>query len=553
MTLVPTAETVLSNLCKSVDEMCMCYDYDTIAVTVDKVKKAVRTLEAGKKDGYAGLESDHLINGSELLFDKLCQLINLCFRHSYMPECLQASTIVSIPKDYKCSLNTSDNYRGICLCSSIQKVMDILMLGDSNGSLQTSDLQFAYKAGHSTTTCTTMVKEVAQYYRNNGSDVFLCLLDASKAFDRIKYETLFQTLIDRKFPAPYIRLLMDNYINQDIRIKWGDTLSEPFKGSNGVRQGGVISPILFTVYMDKLVDILQDSNAGCWLGDKYFGVFIYADDIVLASPSLTGLQRMVDICDQFGKENSIAFNDKKSMCLCISDKIDGAHLDICLNGKSLVWNEKAKHVGNVINRWLTDEDDITVKTHVFYQQINRLLADYQGIRYDILSELFNKNCGSFYGSQCWDLRSKGMQSLYTSWNRGVRRLLRLPFDSHRYILPAILNTQSLHVQIVRRFCKMVRSMYNSKNGHMKFLLLHRLQNSDSIIKRNLFYIKDKFGVDSITILHGNFNDIHDVLNEEQNRLVAQVRELLDVRDGVQQLQGFGPEMVTNIINFISSH
>ena len=82
----------------------------------------------------------------------------------------------------------------------------------------------------------------------NDSAVHGCFLDASKAFDLVNHEILFKRLMDRKLPTPVLRLLMAWYQEQCMRVKWNQTLPEPFSVCNGVRKGGVLSPILFTVY-----------------------------------------------------------------------------------------------------------------------------------------------------------------------------------------------------------------------------------------------------------------------------------------------------------------
>ncbi len=70
----------------------------------------------------------------------------------------------------------------------------------------------------STTMCSTVLKEVVQYYKSNDSPVYGCVLDASKTFDRIKYDKLFEILLERHFPIRYISLLIESYINQNIRV-----------------------------------------------------------------------------------------------------------------------------------------------------------------------------------------------------------------------------------------------------------------------------------------------------------------------------------------------
>ncbi len=77
--------------------------------------------------------------------------MNCSFKHAYMAECLKGSTIISIPKDYRCSLIKSDNYSGICVCSGISKLFDITMFKNNGDKLSTSSLLFAYKPVLSTT------------------------------------------------------------------------------------------------------------------------------------------------------------------------------------------------------------------------------------------------------------------------------------------------------------------------------------------------------------------------------------------------------------------
>ena len=98
----------------------------------------------------------------------------------YSPQELLLSTIVSFPKDVKSSLSSEDNYRGIFVFNSIAKVFDYVIIELFGGSLQTTDMQFAYKSKHSTTLCTMVYLETLHHYVNNGCNVYSCLLDASK-------------------------------------------------------------------------------------------------------------------------------------------------------------------------------------------------------------------------------------------------------------------------------------------------------------------------------------------------------------------------------------
>ncbi len=88
----------------------------------------------------------------------------------------------------------------------------------------------------------------------------MSFLDASKAFDRIKHSVLFKKLLNRGAPVYIVKLLMFWYENQTMFVRWAGVLSQPFGVGNGVRQGGILSPYLFNVYMDGLSDSLNESN-----------------------------------------------------------------------------------------------------------------------------------------------------------------------------------------------------------------------------------------------------------------------------------------------------
>ena len=99
-------------------------------------------------------------------------------------------------------------------------------------------------------------------YNSNGSNVYSCLLDASKAFDKIHYRKLFSVLLRKDVPFCIIRILLDAYTKQQARVLWNTFTSDYFTISNGVKQGGLLSPILFRIYIDRLLILLKESGIG---------------------------------------------------------------------------------------------------------------------------------------------------------------------------------------------------------------------------------------------------------------------------------------------------
>ena len=139
-------------------------------------------------------------------------------------------------------------------------------------------------------------------------------MDASKAFDRVNHWTLFKKLIDRGMPDVFVRLLVYWYRTQNACVRWSTACSEMFTVSNGVRQGGILSPLFCNVYMDGLSDILCKTECGCTMGGRMINHLMYADDVVILSPSAKGLQRLINICAAYMTLHLITL--RLYVCIC---------------------------------------------------------------------------------------------------------------------------------------------------------------------------------------------------------------------------------------------
>ena len=103
-------------------------------------------------------------------------------------------------------------------------------------------------------------------------------------------------------------------------IRWGNSLSDSFKVSNGVRQGSVLSPVLFSVYLDGFLEELGNSGVGCQWGCLFVGAICYADDIVLLAPCPSALRIMLKICDKYAHDHGLSFNDDKTQLICFRSR-----------------------------------------------------------------------------------------------------------------------------------------------------------------------------------------------------------------------------------------
>ena len=147
-----------------------------------------------------------------------------------------------------------------------------------------------------------------------------CLIDALKAFETVDPNILFDKVLIRGLPSPVLRFLFGWYQSQRLRIRWNGYLSESFKVSRGVRQGGILSPILFTLYLDDLLIELAHTNVGCYWDDMFVGALVYADDITLLARIPSALRKLLAVCESFGTNHMLKFNPDKTQCIRFSQK-----------------------------------------------------------------------------------------------------------------------------------------------------------------------------------------------------------------------------------------
>ena len=265
-------------------------------VSADEISTAVFDLSNGKSVGFDGLSAEHLKYAGDELPHLLAILFTAMFIHGIVPKDMVKSVLVPIVKSKTKSLSDKSNYRPVTLATVISKVLEKIILTRIEKYLFTCHNQFGFKRCHGTDLCIVALKEVVNYYIHHSSNVFVAFLDASMAFDNLHHCKLFYKLIKRRIPVYIIRILWYWYRHQLVAVRWNNKMSEYFKVTNGVKQGGLLSPMLYNVYVDDLSCKLNNSNAGCYINNILVNHFMYADDIALLAPSVKGLQKLVNVC-----------------------------------------------------------------------------------------------------------------------------------------------------------------------------------------------------------------------------------------------------------------
>ena len=252
-------------------------------------------------------------NAGPRLVVHLSFLFNSFLSHGYAPKLFCHSIIIPLVKSKSRDLNDVNNYRAICISTAASKILESLLFKCVQSTCESDNYQFGFK--HSTSICTNVLKSTVDYYARRGSHVFACFVDFSKAFDNVNFWQLFCKLLDCGVRRKAVALIALWYSSQDCVVKWQNTMSEAICIINGVRQGGILSPYLFTFYIRDLLKKLVNTRIGCNIGGIFFNVLAYADDMVLLAPSWSGLQHLLHALNCAATDVSMTFNTKKTVCM----------------------------------------------------------------------------------------------------------------------------------------------------------------------------------------------------------------------------------------------
>ena len=495
-------ENLLADIDKHIDLKCMQGLCNTSHhVTACAVSECIKQLKHRKSDGYSGHCTDHFINGTPRLHTVLSLLISSMISHGYAPEQLSLATIIPIIKNKRKSANDVNNYRGIALSSVLGKLIDLIIIDSQCDSLKSSELQFGFTKGCSTSKCTFVADETINYYLTKKSQVYSVFLDASKAFDRVHYVKLFRMLLQNNTCPIIARFLAFMYTNNKCRVKWDNALSNSFHVTNGVRQGGVLSPILFNVYMDVLLSKLKETHVGCHIGNKFTAAVAYADDVLLMSPSLNALKMLLSVCESYSRDYNIQFNAAKSKFLVFGSPQDvPAPASISMQNHKIECVISEKHLGHIISSdGKTCDARIQQATYELYGKANLLIAQFANASPDVKYHLFKSFCMSLYGCSLWDLSSPAMSIFFVAWRKCIRRLLDISPRSHSYLLHLLCDDAPVEVQIHRRFVNFMSSCYKSQNDLVALASKLAIAGSRSGACNSLNYICSLYNIDKFNM------------------------------------------------------
>ena len=458
-------------------------------------------LKLGKNDIDADITTDCLKHAPYELSIHISNLFKSCLIHGYIPDNLLLCAIILLVKSPQKSDQDSGNYRGIALSSLFLKIFDWIVLILFDCDLVCDENQFGFESESSTVMCTWAVIEVINYFTSRGTPVYVCLLDYRKAFDLVNHVKMFQNLIDRNVNPVVIRLMITMYLIQRCYIRWGQSRSYSFEVTNGTRQGSVFSPHGgFATYIDPLIYSLRTSGHGCTINGHWYGGFFYADDGLLMTTSIEGLQRMVSICQEHAAANDLMFSTdpipskSKTKCMAFPHGASNDLRCVKLNGHNLPWVDRAVHIGNTLHVSGKMNQDLREKRAMFIDRCMELNQEFFTYPPEIKVKMCNIYNTHFTGSPLWHFDSSPFSQLCNSWNVNMRIMFEIPRQTHCWLVEEISGCKHARTLIYGRYIKFVNSLAMNKRPSIRALFKHLAKSVNSFTGSNLRHIMLETGV-----------------------------------------------------------
>nr|XP_054766964.1 uncharacterized protein LOC129274137 [Lytechinus pictus] len=290
-----------------------------LTLTSHDLDTAIRKLKLHKAPGLDNITSEHLVHSGPIFRRLLLLLLQNSTKLAHLPASLKEAVIIPLHKGGSKPVSEPSSYRGISLSPTLSKLLEIALkpkIEDSLVEVNTPDeLQFGFQASKSCILASLTLEMLIELNTSRKKLTYLALLDVAKAFDCVWHPGLFQKLADTPIPLEAQSTLVEMYNGASSRVLWKGDASCSFPLHKGVRQGGILSPLLYNIFIDGLIKLLRDKDLGCHCQNLYAGVIVLADNVALIASSAKELQCMLNLIHTYATTWKYKINPSKSAIL----------------------------------------------------------------------------------------------------------------------------------------------------------------------------------------------------------------------------------------------
>ena len=425
----PNANRSLTNEISALEDFKQDHNHLDDEISLKEIENATKLLKSKKAPGSDRIRNEMLKTGIWYLKNSICKLFNLILKCGFFPSSWCEGIITPIYK----SGNKSDpsNYRGICINSCLGKlftsVLNIRLQHYLNKENILHRAQIGFLPNHRTSdhifTLRTLIDKHVTH--STKGKLFTCFIDFKKAFDSIWHDGLFYKLLQNKIGGKFYDLIKNLYSKSKCSIKFGFQRTEYFEYANGVRQGCILSPMLFNLYLNEIPTLLDTMKTDPVLlpdGSK-LNCLLYADDLILISHTAEGLQTALNTLSQFCNDWLLNINLKKTKVVIFQKKLRKSTLNdhyFHINREKIETVSNYTYLGvNFTSNGNFRDNKINLKEKTRRSIFaTRRFLNFSKLPIDVVNKIFDSLFLPIlmYGSEVWGVYDKND---YNTWEKDI--------------------------------------------------------------------------------------------------------------------------------------
>lgn len=469
-------------------------------ITKREVMYAIKLQKDGKSTGPDGIYSEILkiIAAQEASgLDLLTNLLNAIYTSGKIPNEWLKSTFVTLPKKLKSS--QCDDYRMISLMSHVLKVFLRIIHSRiyRKCDYQVDDVQFGFRKGVGTREALFSLNVLTQRCRDMNVDVYACFIDYRKAFDCVKHEKMVEILKTIGLDNEDLRIITELYWNQTAEVRVENSTSEAIQIQRGVRQGCVLSPLLFNIYSEAIFkEALEEEAGGIKVNGKTLNNIRYADDTVVLASSLPELQLLMDRITQHSESFGLFMNTSKTKVMVFSKREKCVSLKI--NDCTVEQVSSFKYLGTNISKQCDPRKEIRARIEQARKTFISLRTFF--IRKDISLHLKIRMIGCYvftvllYGCEGWTLDPSTEKRIEAFEMYLYRRILKISW-TQRITNIEVLNRMQKQKELLytikkRKIQYIGHIMRGDKYEILRLIIEGKIEGKRSIGRRQNSWLKD---------------------------------------------------------------
>jgi len=488
------SNAVNSNCFESASMSRIMIDYKVVNDSIDRLKTGL---------GIDCLHSNHLKFSGKVLRNFSSRMFSAMVNHSYLPDAMLRGHIRPVVKDNKICKNLSNNYRPIMNSSMLLKTFEYALLPVLVKKLKICSLQFGFTPGSDCHSAILFAKETILSYTGSGSNVHCAAIDLSKAFDRVNFDVMLDKLCKTDLPDSVVRVIDYMMRNTYVNVCYGNYIGEKWKVLSGVRQGGILSPLLFNFYVDECIKEVSSLNVGCRLCYQAANIICYADDVLLLAPSGSGLRRLLDVFSHAVNDLRLLINAEKSKYIVFGGKCSSDNMGINSSVLSLKRVNSIKYLGVTLSADLSINSDIERVLDSFLKQFNGMYCKFGFVDFDTLCYLFKTYTTTFYGIGLWieqRVVRRLIHNLSVAYHKAVKKVASLNVWDSNHDACERVGVDTMPHLIAKRLLSFYTSLRYSRCRMVNVLRYHLLYLSNLRQTIHMLF-RDSYGVYDVS-----FND-----------------------------------------------